>query len=227
VLFRSQFVKDLKWTYDVLTADPTNEDWGTGFQQLGTGGAAMYLGATDAVGMPTETNGLPVGDLALVPTPAGSAGQFILTGGTYYAFAPNATDEQINALFYYLELMGRSPDLNPNVIAGLEADAQSRRNRGVPIIDEFPAWSDPTLIAAKQAANAKFANTDPRLYADFFAAIQKPGVIRTEDGGPITQDFYAELTKCLQEVLTNRNADPKALLDTAQANVQRMLDAVR
>lgn len=34
------YVKDLKWKYDVLTSDPTSEDWGTGFTQLGTGAAA-------------------------------------------------------------------------------------------------------------------------------------------------------------------------------------------
>ena len=61
-----KWVYDLKWKYDVLTADPTAEDWGTGFQQLGTGGAAMYIAANDAVAQPTQTNGLDVKKLSLI-----------------------------------------------------------------------------------------------------------------------------------------------------------------
>jgi len=41
----------------------------------------------------------------------------------------------------------------------------------------------------------------------------------------LTQDLYSELTNVLQAVLTNRNANIPALLGTAQANFQRMLDA--
>lgn len=90
-----QYVKDLKWKYDVLTADPTNEDWGTGFRSLGTGVAAMYIAAQDAVNQPTQVNGLPVTSLALEPLPAGPKGQYSLMGGTPYMFSPNATSEQV------------------------------------------------------------------------------------------------------------------------------------
>ena len=30
-----QYVKDLKWKYDVLTSDPTSENWGTGVHAAG------------------------------------------------------------------------------------------------------------------------------------------------------------------------------------------------
>lgn len=53
-----EYVYDLKWKYDVLTADPTAEDWASGFQQLGTGAAAMYIAANDAVAQPTQVNGI-------------------------------------------------------------------------------------------------------------------------------------------------------------------------
>jgi ABC-type glycerol-3-phosphate transport system substrate-binding protein len=38
-----QYVKDLKWVFNALTPDPTNEDWGTGFAAIGSGVAAMYI----------------------------------------------------------------------------------------------------------------------------------------------------------------------------------------
>ena len=107
-----EYVRDLKWNDDCLTADPTQENWGSGMTQLGTGGAAMYFGANDAVDNPTAINGLAVDKLALVPFPAGPNGdQYMLAGGTAYMFAPNATSDQIKACLAYLELMGKAPVL--------------------------------------------------------------------------------------------------------------------
>ncbi|MDR2596076.1 MAG: extracellular solute-binding protein [Treponema sp.] len=218
-----QYVKDLKWKYDVLTADPTNEDWGTGFRAIGTGAAAMYIAAQDAVNQPTEANGLPVGDLALVPVPAGPGGQFSLMGGTPYMFAANATSEQVNGALRYLEIMGRGPVVDETTIAGLRADAQRRKNAGVPVIPEVPAWTDPALLKAKQDAIDAFKNVDDRLYADYYTAITRSGNLKSEEP-MLAQDLYSELTKCLQAVLTDRNANVQALLDTAQKNFQSLLD---
>jgi len=218
-----QYVKDLKWKYNVLTADPTNEDWGTGFRAIGTGAAAMYIAAQDAVNQPTEANGLPVGDLSLVPVPAGPGGQFSLMGGTPYMFAANATSEQVNGALRYLEIMGRGPVVDETTIAGLRADAQRRKNAGVPVIPEVPAWTDPALLKAKQDAIDAFKNVDDRLYADYYAAITRSGNLKSEEP-MLAQDLYSELTKCLQAVLTDRNANVQTLLDTAQKNFQSLLD---
>jgi ABC-type glycerol-3-phosphate transport system substrate-binding protein len=218
-----QYVKDLKWTHNVLTADPTNEDWGTGFRAIGTGAAAMYLGAADAVAQPTMVNGLPVGDLALVPVPGGPKGQYSLMGGTPYMFAANATQDEVIAAMRYLEVMGRVPEVNPTVIAGLESGARQLKADGVPVIADFPAWTDPAYEKAKQDARDKFANVDARLFQDYFSTISKGTNLKPEEP-MLAQDLYSELTKCLQDVLTNRNANPQALLNTAQTNFQRLLD---
>jgi len=218
-----QYIKDLRWVHNVITADPTNEDWGTGFRAIGTGMAAMYIGAADAVGQPTFVNGLPARDLAIVPIPAGPGGQFSLMGGTPYMFAANATSDEIIAALRYLEIMGRVPEVNADVIAGLRADAQMRRNDGIPVIADFPAWTYAPYARAKQDALNAFANVDARLYADYFAMISRGTNLRPEEP-MLAQDLYAELTKCLQAVLTNRNASCQAVLNTAQTNFQRMLD---
>ena len=105
-----QYVKDLKWKYDVLTSDPTSENWGTGFTQLATGAAAMYIAANDAVNQPTANNGMAVEDLMMVGIPKGPGGeQYSLFGGTPYMFAANATTDEINAALTYLEVMGKIP----------------------------------------------------------------------------------------------------------------------
>ncbi len=219
-----QYVKDLKWKYDVLTPDPTNEDWGTGFRNLGTGTAAMYIGAQDAVNQPTVNHGLPVTDLSLVPVPAGPKGQFMLMGGTPYMFASNATSEQVTAGLHYLEVMGRVPEVTETIVAGLRADAEMRKNSGIPVLNPFPVWTDPAYLQAQKDANAAFKNVDDRLFDDYYTAAERPGVLRPEEP-MLAQDLYAELTKCLQAVITDRNADPQALLETAQKNFQGILDS--
>jgi hypothetical protein len=138
-------------------------------------------------------------------------------------FASNATSAEVTAALRYLEVMGRVPEVNPTVIAGLRADAQQRKIDGVPVIADFPAWTDPAYRKAKQDALDAFKNVDDRFYADYFATISRGTNLKPEEP-MLAQDLYAELTKCLQAVLADRNANPKALLDTAQTNFQRLLD---
>lgn len=218
-----EYVKSLKWDYDVLTADPTNEDWGTGFTQIGTGNAAMYIGANDAVAQPTQVNGLPVDKLAICPIPAADGGQFSLYGGTPYMFSKDATSEEINAALDFLEVMGRAPEVNDNVVAGLKADAQNRVNNGVPVIQPFPCWTNQEYIDAQLEVVNEFQNVDPKMFQSYFDATSSEG-LRVEEPG-LTQDMYNELTNVLQAVLTDKNADVKALMDTANSNYQTMLDA--
>jgi len=216
-----EFVKSLKWEYDVLTADPTVENWGTGFTQLGTGGAAMYMAANDAVNQPTYNNGLPVDKLALVPMPAGPRGdQYSLSGGTPYMFSKDATPEQISAALDYLVLMGKGPVLNED---GIRANNQYCVDNGIPVIPRFPAWASEELKAAEDALVAEYSNVDMRLYNDYFNILKKPGNLRQEEPGA-TQEMYAQLTNVLQAVVTDKNADVAALMKQANENYQRILD---
>ncbi|HWS30214.1 MAG TPA: extracellular solute-binding protein [Clostridia bacterium] len=224
VVAAMQYVYDLKWKYDVLTADPQAEDWGTGFQQLGTGGAAMYIAANDAVNMPTYVNGLAVDKLALIPIPAGPNGdQHSLMGGTPYFFSKDATPDEIAAALDYIEIMGKAPVTTDAGLAGIEADAKYRQENGIPVIPRFPAWNNPEYTAAENAANEKYLNVDMRLFSDYYAAVATEGNLMTEVPKN-AQEMYAELTKVIQAVVTDKNADIQALLDIAQTNFQAILD---
>lgn len=218
-----EYVKSLKWEYDVLTADPLNEDWGTGFTQLGTGGAAMYIGANDAVNQPTQVNGLPVDKLAIAPIPEGPGGQYSLYGGTPYFFSKDATAEEINAALDYLEIMGKAPVATGAAIAGMKADAQNKVEQGVPVIQRFPCWVAQDVLDAEAAVVEEYGNVDPKMYEGYFKATSSEGNLRLEEPGE-TQDMYAELTKVLQEVLTNEKADVAALMQQANTNYQQILD---
>lgn len=217
-----EYVKSLKWDYDVLTADPTNEDWGTGFMQLGTGAAAMYIGANDAVNQPTQVNGLPLDKLAMTAIPAGPGGQYSLFGGTPYMFSKDATPAEINAALDYIELMGKAPSASEDAVAGMKADAENRINEGIPVIPRFPCWTDQTILDAEAKVIEEYGNVDTALYQTYFDATSADG-LRAEEPG-LTQDMYAELTKVMQAVLTDKDADVVALMEQANDNYQKLLD---
>ncbi len=220
-----EYVKSLKWDYDVLTDDPTNEDWSSGFAELGTGAAAMYIAANDAVNQPTQTNGLAVDKLAMCALPAGPDGdQYSLSGGTPYMFSKNATVDEINAALDYLEVMGKAPVVTDDSLAGMEADAKSKVENGVPVISRFPCWISQDILDAEANIVKEYGNVDSKLYDSYFTAIKKEGNLRMEEPGS-AQDLYAELTKVLQAVVTDKNADVAALMKTANDNYQSILDS--
>ncbi len=66
------------------------------------------------------------------------------------------------------------------------------------------------------------ANVDPAMYQSYFDAVSSDG-LRTEEPGQ-TQDMYGELTKVLQAVITDPDADIPALMQTANDNYQAILD---
>jgi multiple sugar transport system substrate-binding protein len=219
-----EYVKSLRWEYDVLTPDPTNEDWGSGFVNLGTGAAAMYIGANDAVNQPTQVNGLAVDKLSMCALPAGPGGvQYSLSGGTPYMFSKKATPDQINAALDYLEIMGKAPVATDDAIAGMRADAQNRIANGVPVIPRFPCWVAEDVLAAEAEIVAEFGNVDTKLYDSYFNALKTEGNLRLEEVGS-AQDLYAELTKVLQAVITDKNANVAELMKTADTNYQTILD---
>lgn len=217
-----EFVKSLKWDYDVLTADPTNEDWGTGFTQLGTGNAAMYIAANDAVNQPTQVNGLPVDKLAMCAIPEGPGGQYSLFGGTPYMFSKDAAPEQIGAALDYIEVMGKGPSVSEDAIAGMQADAENKSAAGVPVIPRFPCWTDQAILDAEAKIIEEYGNVDTKMFQPYFDATSSEG-LRSEEPG-LTQDMYGELTKVLQSVITDKNADVTALMNTANDNYQKLLD---
>lgn len=219
-----EYVKSLKWDYDVLTADPTSEDWGTGFTQLGTGNAAMYIAANDAVNQPTQVNGLAVDKLAICAIPAGPGGQYSLYGGTPYFFSKDATVDEINAALDYLEIMGKAPVATEAAVAGMKADAENKVANGIPVIKRFPCWVAQDVLDAEAAIVEEYGNVDPKLYENYFEATSSEGNLRLEEPG-LTQDMYAELTKVLQAVITDKDADVESLMRTANDNYQTILDS--
>ena len=219
-----EYMRDLKWKYDILNADATTTDWAGAHSLLGTGEAAMNFAADDSVDQPTANKGLPVADFALIPFPAGPQGRYALAGGTCYMFAPNLTADQGIALMAYLRVIGKLPFLDDAIIAGMRADYAAKRDRGAPVIPAISAWNDEAYNAAKQAIVDEYSNVDMRLYNDFFDSISE-GTITLKSEEPVfAQQLYRELTAVIQRMITREGADVEKALRKAEESFQEYLD---
>ena len=219
-----EFIRDLKWKYDILNADATTTDWAGAHSLLGTGEAAMNFAADDSVDQPTANKGLAVDSFALIPFPAGPQGRYALAGGTCYMFSPDITGDQAIALMAYLKVLGKLPFLDEEIIAGMRADYAAKRDRGAPVLPAISAWTDAEYNAAKQAIINEYCNVDMRLYNDFFDSISE-GTITLKSEEPIfAQQLYRELTAVVQRVITREGADVVKALRKAEESFQEYLD---
>ena len=227
----AEVLEAMKWVQKMIkdgltTANPADEDWASGFVQLGTGKAAMYIAAQDAVNQPTQVNGLEVNKLSLVPVPAGSKAQYSLMGGTPYMFAGNATRNQVMGALKYLEVRGKAPELTADAKEGLAATYKLNKEEGVPNIPTFQVWKDADLLTQQAEVRKDYENVDMKLFDDYFNKVAEEGNIKAEEPN-LAQEMYAEFTKVIQALVQNNDmseADLQAALDTADKNFQALLD---
>ncbi len=119
--------------------------------------------------------------------------------------------------------MGKAPVATDEAIAGMKADAENRVANGVPVIPRFPCWIDQKVLDAESQIIKEYGNVDPKMFESYFNATKQSGNLRMEEPGS-AQDLYAELTKVLQAVVTDKDADVAALMQKANANYQGILD---
>ena len=184
----------------------------------------MNFAADDSVDQPTANKGLPVGDFALVPFPAGPEGRYALAGGTCYMFSPDITGDQATALMAYLKILGKLPFLDDDIIAGMRADYAAKKDRGAPVLPAISAWNDEDYNAAKQAIIEQYCNVDMRLYDDFFGSISEGTITLRAEEPVFAQQLYRELTSVIQRLITRENADVLKALTEAQESFQEYLD---
>ncbi len=207
-----QYIKDLKWKYNALP-DDTVIDQQTGFKLVGIGEAAMMITS------PSQTIvskfGMDPANYAQARMPAGPAGRYAQMGGGVYMFDPKGTKEEVNAAFDWLKVMGLAePELDDAAIAAKEATYKSDlEEKGVVFpMPPIPVWSSEERVAKEEEINAKYCNVDKK---DFASYLDMGDVIIKPEEPVACQQLYAVLDGCIQEVITNENADCAKLIEQA------------
>ena len=225
----SEAIAAMEWVQKMVqdkcvTDDPTQENWGTGFDRIGTSTAAMYIAANDAVDQPSY-RGMNADEFFLAPMPAGPGGHYTLMGGTPYFFSPDATDDEVRWALDYLEIMGKSPEVSDDARQGWIADAEYRVGTSIPVIPTFPAWTG-AVVTENAKIVEEYSNVDMSLWQPYFDFSEEAGALKTEEPGD-TQAMYTILNGVLQAICADpAGVDIPALMEQANADYQTILDAM-
>ncbi len=214
-----QYIKDLKWKYDVL---PNNTliDATEYFKTYATGNAGMLVFHGDLPAQVSRYNMNPehVGMMAM---PAGPKRNVTLLGGGAWFVEDNATKDQIDAAVRWYEV-----EHNFNLTEELKTSIEKRTQIALDAnalvgIKGMSIWSgDSEALAWEHKYIDEHANANTnhvKLYNEFCANC--PAEIQAEE--PVCcQELYGILDDCIQEVLSNKDADCAQLLKKANADFQ-------
>lgn len=214
-----QYIKDLKWKYDVLP--PSTLINSSDFQKfLGTSQAAMTVAAPDACQFLVNNYNLDKEKIGFAAIPAGPKGHVSLIGGGLRAISPDATPEQIDACFKWLEFGGLTPDPNDDSEESMRENMQTNKeNNNLIGIKDMVLWNEKSkYVQLRDKLIEEFININPnhvKLYNE------RSGMEFQAEEPICAQDLYSILDGCIQEVLNNEKADPADLLKKAASDFQQ------
>ncbi|MFC5404139.1 ABC transporter substrate-binding protein [Cohnella soli] len=221
-----QYVKDLKWKYNVLPANNL-VDVGTDlFQMFGTDQVGMSFGISDWANAMVQNLKMSKDNLAMSALPAGPKGNVTLLGGGLYMFAPDSTSEQLDAAFKWLEVKGFSSQTTKEALDGLETSSKTANEQGLIVGPHgLRVWVNEDRINAEQKILDQYTNVNMAMFDDYM----KNGSKGLRPEVPVNaQELYKTLDVVIQAVLTNKNADPAKLLEKAASDFQKdYLDKVQ
>lgn len=215
-----QYLKDLKWKYGVLPENTliNNSELS---KQLGTGQAAMMFGQPAQIKAPIVSYGLSKDSLGFAQMPAGKDKHVTLVGGAYRVMANNTDENQIDGAFRWLEYIGATPNLTEDAKESLRIDYEIQVQENLPVgVKDLSIWAEDSEIEQyrnqliDEMCNININHV--KLYNDKSTDIE----YRVEES-VCAQDLYSVLDKCIQEVLTNENADCKEVLEKANNDFQK------
>lgn len=206
------FIHDLAWEYDVLPG--ATLDWVNITEALASERVAMVIYAGDQFGF--MKNQFPDADLnkfGYAAVPAGPNGRIALTGGNLWMIDSAASEDEIEAAFYYQVWRQFDPvEFETTVMT----DAANGQPVGQPVL--------PLYVGDYQAKIDEFRSQYYVLpvenYAAFNDAVKAGEVTLQAEPPAAAQDYYAELGVLVGEVLANEGVDPAARLAEVEEEFQ-------
>ena len=215
-----QFIKDMKWVHDILPSN-TLIDAAEWQRTFGTGGAGITFGAGDYPARAAQKYGMMPDKIGMLAMVKGPKRYVTLLSGDVYCVSNAATKDQIDAAVRWLET-GYNYSVTDELKKTLDANYKMWEEKNQIIgIKGMSVWSDDTEVVKYQRDLAdSMCNTKPnyiKLYNEF--AMNCPAEVQPEE--PVCcQELYAILDSCLQEVLSNKDADCTQVLEKANSDFQ-------
>ncbi|MEV4168243.1 extracellular solute-binding protein [Nonomuraea sp. NPDC049709] len=207
-----QQLKDMRWTDDTMGKRQLLE-YDDLVKLMAAGKLGQMVGSTGDLTNTVTRFKATYDDYGMGPIPGGLG---TLGGGSGYMFKAGLSAEKIRAGLAWLTFKK-----NPDRIA---ADNEKAAAKGLPVgLPEPNVWTGAS--ERKQLdATKKHANIPTENFAPFAEAL---GRVPVKLEPPNAQQVYAALDTAMQQVLTNRDADPARLLADAEKQVNQILATVR
>lgn len=214
-----QYVKDLKWKYDVVPSDALLT-LGKIEEQFAAGNIGMMVGEPNRVYSLTSTYKMDINKIGMIRIPSGDHGTVSMMGGSLRVIDRNATPEQIKAVLDWLEFNGTTVTLTDEIKTQLDSSMEVAIQNGNLIGPKtLSPWKDSSeVVAYKNKITEENTNVDPKHIEKYN---NKDGVRYNAEEPVDAQALYAILDTAIQEVIINKDADPAALLKKAAEDFQK------
>lgn len=216
-----QYIKDLKWKYNVLPSNSivTGDDY---YKIFGTNGAGMIVAAGDVPNMLTQYDMKPE-QIGMMAMPAGPKKHVTLMGGNLYAVSQAADEDQIDAAVRWI-MNSNNPELTDKVKEANEKEISKKLEDnqlvGIKLMSVWNGNADSKKYQDEMIEKSTNANINHvKLYNDFMADMGDCE-LRAEE--PVcAQELYSILDSCIQAVLENENADCAEVLKKGCSDFQQ------
>lgn len=215
-----EYVKDLKWKYDVLPSN-TLIDYTEYNKTFATGNAGMMIAPGDCPRNMVQY-GMTPSQFGMMALPAGPKRNVTLLGGSMNYASANSTKDQIDAVMRW-HMRTTNPVATEQYKESTERIIAREAELGQLVgIKSLSIWNlkAETLSYQHQIID-KYINTNPnyvKLYNDYVANC--PAEFQLEE--PVcAQELYSVLDGCIQEVLVNKDADCAKLIADAASGFQK------
>lgn len=215
-----EWVKDLKWKYDVVPAQAlvNGDQW---WEILGLGNAGITLAAPSGAVPSVVKYGMTPDQLGFMAMPAGPQKHVTLLSGEIWCISNAATEAQAEAGVRWLET-AVSPKATDEFKAIQEKEIEKKLEENQLVgVKRFNMWSKESETYKFECElidkNANIDMNQVKLYNDFVENC--PAEIQPEE--PVCcQELYETFGSIIQELFTNENADCAELLEKANADFQ-------
>lgn len=215
-----QYVKDLRWKYDVL---PDNKNINIEEQRklFGVGQAAMTIASPDIVNDLVIKYGMNKDDIYFARVPEGDSGRYSQMGGGITMFMSGITPEQADAGVKWLMMIkGRTAEISEDVEKRICDSYQKTIDEGGVIFPKsfFGIWNSEERNKKDEEIRSKYANVDIKDYEDY--ASFEDVTIRPEESA-CCQQLYSVLDNAIQAVIVDENSNIDTLTKTAVNDFQK------
>ena len=134
-------------------------------------------------------------------------------------FSKNSTPEQIDAGLTWLEFTGFTPDISDKQLENTRIGYQRTVDNNGIVLDQnaFDVWVNPERIEKGRAVAGEYTNVKHEDYEQYYAF---EDVTVNPEPAACAQQLYAILDKCIQEVITNKDANIDELIRSANNDFQ-------